>query len=494
MRLSLDVVVRATGGTLVSSETGPADIAAGEPAQTLVLTGAATDNRTARPGDLFICIPGERADGHDFAAAAVQAGASAVLAQRDPFAGKGSVPVILVDDTVKALGRLAHAWRTSFRDAAEKPVVIGVTGTAGKTTVKELLAQVLGRRGRTAKNHLNLNNQIGLPMSMLAADGSEAFWVMEAGISLPGDMDELASILEPDIALILNVGAGHTEGLGDRGVAHYKARLLKYLAAGGTAVVSADYPDLVREARAVRQDLVFFSTTGRQVDYRSAYVVPAGESKGLFRLWLDGESVDAEAPFRGVFGAENVIAVAAVAHRLGLSPAEIAQGMAQAQLPCQRFACERFGSWIAIDDSYNANPLSMLRTLDAAADIAVSLESESSQSAPFICVLGEMRELGAAAGDEHEKLGRRLAELKTRAIFWKGGQFEQVAAGLKAGGYSGSLARVESEEDFLTGLAGLAAEGLKGGVMLFKGSRSNRLEVLFNVFKARAERAGGKRP
>ena len=171
-----------------------------------------------------------------------------------------------------------------------------------------------------------------------------------AGISHPNDMDELGAILEPDLALILNVGPGHAAGLGDRGTAHYKSKLLAHLAPGGTAIISADYPDLAREARAVRQELVFFSTSGRQVDYRAAYVVPAGEDKGLFRLWLDGVSIDVEAPFRGAFGAENVIAVAAVAHRLGLGAEEIAAGFAGAALPKQRFACSRAGDWLVIDD------------------------------------------------------------------------------------------------------------------------------------------------
>ncbi|WP_300848002.1 Mur ligase family protein, partial [uncultured Bilophila sp.] len=196
-----------------------------------------------------------------------------------------------------------------------------------------------------------------------------------------GDMDELGAILEPDVALILNVGPGHAAGLGDRGTAYYKARLLSYLAPGGMAVVSADYPELVREARAVHPELVFFSAAGRQVDYRASYVTPAGEDKGLFRLWLDGVSLDVEAPFRGAFGAENVIAVAAVAHRLGLTPDEIAAGFAGALLPKQRFACSQVGRWLVIDDSYNANPLSFARMLEAAAEMAGDRPDR-----PFVCV------------------------------------------------------------------------------------------------------------
>lgn len=499
MRLSLGDIVRATGGTVVSGVAAFGD--------RLVLNVSA-DSRSVPPEALFACLPGDTVDGHDFAGKAVEAGAVAVLAQSDPFADApqgAPVPVILVADTVKALGQLAHFWRKKLT----KTRVVGITGTAGKTTVKEVLAQILAHKGLTAKNPLNLNNQIGLPLSMLAATGDEDFWVMEAGISQPEDMDELGTILEPDIGLILNVGPGHVAGLGDRGIAHYKARLLAHLAPGGFGLISADYPDLVREARTVRQDLVFFSTTGRQVEYRSAYVVPAGEGTGLFRLWLDGIPVDVELPFRGSFGAENVVAAAAAAHRLGLSASEIANGLRGVVLPKQRFACSRAGEWLVIDDSYNANPLSFARMLEAAREISGEHPGE-----PLVCVLGEMGELGSSARAEHEQLGRLLAEARPRAIFWKGAYFEDVVEGLRYARYDGVVHAITSPETLLQGLAasslflpgatagqseqagaqaGETPTGkgrLKtGGVMLFKGSRVNRLELFVNAFIASAGEA-----
>ncbi len=433
MRLSFEEIVRAVDGSAVAGA-----------APCGIVEGVGTDSRAVKPGSLFVCIPGETFDGHDFAVKAIEAGAAALLVSRNPFDAVPPVPLILVEDTVKALGKLAHCWRERLGETR----VIGLTGTAGKTTVKELLAQVLSRRGPTAKTHMNLNNQIGLPLSMLAATGEEAFWVMEAGISHPNDMDELGAILEPDLALILNVGPGHAAGLGDRGTAHYKSKLLAHLAPGGTAIISADYPDLAREARAVRQELVFFSTSGRQVDYRAAYVVPAGEDKGLFRLWLDGVSIDVEAPFRGAFGAENVIAVAAVAHRLGLGAEEIAAGFAGAALPKQRFACSRAGDHA---------------------------------DRPLVCVLGEMGELGSLSEDEHRNLGRLVADIKPRLVCWKGGHLEEFEDGLHAGRYGGAFCPVTSAEDMFKGLAACDL-GSGGGVILFKGSRSNKLETLVSAF------------
>ncbi|MGD9574073.1 UDP-N-acetylmuramoyl-tripeptide--D-alanyl-D-alanine ligase [uncultured Desulfovibrio sp.] len=453
----------------------------------IALTATVTDSREAAPGALFVCIPGSRVDGHDFVPAAVELGASAVLASRAlPGAG---VPVLVVEDTIKALGSIAAMWRdkTTAR-------VVGVTGTAGKTTLKEVLAQVLSVRGKTAKNALNNNNQIGMPRAMLATDGDEDFWVMEAGISHEGDMEELSSVMRPDIGLILNVGAGHTEGLGSKGVAWHKSRLLTNLAPKGIGLVCADYPELVREARATGAELHFFSATGRAVDYRASYAGPApaqvdgrddavtgidapDDRRGLYHLWLDGSRCDVTAPFRGEYGAENVIAVAAAAHLLGLSNAEIAQGLAQSELPVQRFNQTRVGKWLLIDDTYNANPLSMRRMLDAAAERAAGRL--------FVPVLGEMLELGPQAAAEHEALGKHLAELKPSAVFWKGGHGENIRAGLTCGGYTGPWFEVYDAAAFAAAWAELThtafAENKTGGVALFKGSRGNRLECLLQT-------------
>lgn len=462
MRMNLSFIQETTSAVSIA---GNAATSLGHAAN-IEASSVVIDSREAVPGCLFVCIPGEHVDGHLFAGQAVAAGAVAVLAQHDPFAGNGPVPVLVVDDTVRALGLLARAAR-----AKTTATVVGITGTAGKTTVKEVLAQILEQNGETARNKLNMNNQIGLPLSMLNASDTARYWVMEAGISNPGDMDELGDMLRPNLALVLNAGPGHMQGLGDRGVAHYKARFLKYVAPEGMAFVSADYPELVREGRAVRQDLFFFSTTGRQVDYRAAYVFPAGEGKGLYRLWLDGDSIDVEAPFQGRFGAENVIAVAAMAHKLGITTELIATGLARAELPKQRFACSREGDWLIIDDSYNSNPLSTSRMLEAAREMA--------GEDPLVCVLGEMLELGSVADEEHEKLGRLVAEMKAKALFWKGAHVQDVTFGLERERFSGLFCTVTTCADIVEGLR---ACNVSRGVILFKGSRANHLETFVTAF------------
>lgn len=442
------------------------------------LCGAASDNRKVLPGQLFAAIPGENVDGHDFAASAVQAGAAAVLAQRDPFSGQPLAPVLLVDDSVKALGRIGNAWRNAFAGR-----VAGITGTAGKTTTKELLAHILSQKGKTARNLLNLNTQVGMPISMMAADGDEAFWVMEAGISHPDDMDELGPVMEPDLAIVLNVGAGHTQGLGQKGTAHYKARLLRYIKKDGVALVSADYDDLVRETRSVCPGATFFSVTGRPVPYRASYLGIDENGRGNYRLWLDGASLDVNCALSGSYAAENIIAAAAAAHIFGLSREEIAEGVRTAPLPAQRFNRRDLPGWILIDDTYNANPLSSGRMIEAAAELA--------HDRVFACVMGEMLELGDVAESEHRELGRTLAASGCHAVFWAGGHAAEVEEGLRSANFSGFFAAMEKPEDFAAALDRWDASRKPGrpGLVLFKGSRGNRLERYVNLFAERSSHA-----
>ncbi|CAK7073763.1 MAG: UDP-N-acetylmuramoyl-tripeptide--D-alanyl-D-alanine ligase [Desulfovibrio sp.] len=452
-------------------------------------SGAAIDSRAVTEGDLFFCLPGEKADGHDFAAAAVKKGALAVIGTRNPFAGTDApVPVILVEDAVKALGAVAAAHRKTTN-----AVVVGVTGTSGKTSVKETLFAVLSEHGDTAKNPMNLNNQIGLPLSMCNAPEDAAYWVMEAGISQPHDMDELGSILQPDVALILNAGAGHVQELGDKGVAYYKARLAAHLAhhaygPEGFTVASADYPDLVREVSAHGKKTLWFSAEDASSPYFAEYLGPVVEgsasestgphgsescSMGNFSLHLNGAGITVTAPFQGGYGAENVAAVGAVAHALGLAEKEITAGFAKAKLPNQRFAITHAGPYLVIDDSYNANPLSMRRMLDAAAERA------RSEGADLVLVLGEMGELGPESPAFHRELGKYAASLSPKAVYWKGGQVEEVAGGLREAGYTGAFAPVLDAADFA---ATFAVSDVKWAVVLFKGSRSNKLEELVTAF------------
>ncbi|MGE4296394.1 MAG: UDP-N-acetylmuramoyl-tripeptide--D-alanyl-D-alanine ligase [Desulfovibrionaceae bacterium] len=427
---------------------------------------ASIDSRKVTPGDLFFCIRGERVDGHDFAVEAERNGAVGMVAERRPEGIRPEMPVILVENAVAALGKLARSAREHTQAR-----VVGVTGSAGKTTVKEMLATVLSVAGATARNFLNLNNQIGLPLSMLEATGEERFWVMECGISQAHDMDELGAILRPDLGLVLNVGAAHLQGLGDvRGVAAHKARLLSHVRMpGGLGLACVDYPELAEEAAKAMPGCIGFSARGGKARFTGAYVGPEGALSGRFTISLDGASMDVVLPWRGEFAAENVVAVSAAAHLLGLDMARIHDGLARCVPAQQRFTCQEAGRILVIDDSYNANPLSMARSLDA----AVALAKNGVCARPLVLVLGEMKELGDDAARAHRELGLAMAKAAPHAVFWRGGAMRDVVVGLEEGGYAGPMKSLEGVDMFMAQWREL---GFDDAVVLVKGSRSNRME------------------
>jgi len=421
-----------------------------------VINAVRTDSRAVEPGDLFFCIEGWNFDGHEFAPQAEAKGAVAVVASR-PLDGL-SVPVIVVRDTIRALGRLASCWRDLCGAR-----LVAVTGTAGKTTVKEMLAAVLARKYAVARNYRNLNNQIGLPLSMLKASDAQPIWVMELGISVKGDMEELAVIASPDVAVITNAGPGHLEGLGDEaGVARAKSSLLKYLRQGGVAVVSRDYPELWEAAAALVPEPAGFSTRDESAPFYATALGADDDGRGRFRLRTPDGDGEFTAPFCGEHYAENVACVAAAASALGLSRADVVEGVQTLEPDCQRFCCRKSGHALVIDDTYNANPLSMGRSIRTAATMT--------KGRPLVLVLGDMRELGGQARERHEALGRLIREVAPLAVFYKGTHFEDVGRGLD---HAAPLARIEEPESFLVQWRTLGAEN---AVVLVKGSRSLKME------------------
>jgi UDP-N-acetylmuramoyl-tripeptide--D-alanyl-D-alanine ligase len=423
-----------------------------------VINAVRTDSRAVEPGDLFFCIEGGNFDGHEFAHQAEARGAVAVVASR-PLDGL-TVPVIVVRDTVRALGRLASCWRDLCGAR-----LVAVTGTAGKTTVKEMLAAVVARKHSVAKNYRNLNNQIGLPLSMLKADGGQAVWVMELGISVKGDMEDLAAVASPDVAVITNVGPGHLEGLGDvAGVARAKTSLLKYMRQGGVAVVSRDYPELWEAARELTGSPMDFSVLDESATCHATFLGVDDQGRGRFRLRTPDGDGEFTAPFCGDHYAENVACVAAAARALGLTRDDVVAGVQTVEPDCQRFCRRPSGDALVIDDTYNANPLSMARSIRTAAAMA--------GDRPLVLVLGDMRELGAEAQARHEELGRLIGEISPRAVFYKGAHLDDVRRGL---GGSTPMTPVEDPEGFM---AAWRALGLDNAVVLVKGSRSLRMETL----------------
>jgi UDP-N-acetylmuramoyl-tripeptide--D-alanyl-D-alanine ligase len=427
------------------------------------VTGVTMDSRRVRPGDLFVAVPGARVDGHDFAKDAVAAGAVAVLASRPlPV----SVPVLVVPDTVRALGALARAWRDATRAR-----VVAVTGSAGKTTVKETLALVLSGQGKVGKNPGNFNNQLGLPLSMLALDGDEDFWVLEVGISQPQDMDELGAILAPDMALITNAGLAHAEALGGvDGVARHKARILAWLRPGGAGVWNMGCPELHAACvQAGCPSVTFAGSADVDADVRvlARHKTPAGFA---FTVACAGDSVQLQAT-AACAHAENVAAVVAAAWYLGVPMTAVETGLLAVSPQAGRFVCRERGAWVLIDDTYNANPLSMTTAFAEARQMA--------GSRPLVAVLGEMRELGAHAPAAHRRLGELARAAQCPLVVYRGAHADAVAEGLGPGA---ALCVTDTPKEAWEAFAAL---GLSNAVLLFKGSRGSRMEEFLAYFEER---------
>lgn len=452
MRLSLGEIAACLG-----AETGCPQIQA---------SGAAIDSRKVKPGDLFFCLPGVRVDGHDYACMAAEKGAACVIATR-PLANL-PIPVIQVEDAGIALGKVAKFWRKHMAGR-----VICLTGTAGKTTLKDTLAPILARDGKCTATAGNFNNQIGLPLTILNTDGEEKYCLLEAGISHAGDMEYLGEICEPDLALILNVGEGHTDGLGDNGVAWHKTRLLNFLAPAGRALINADYPELAAEAKKTGAILRWFGNISSEVDYGPCiesgpgFTIRQAGAQERFTLASDAQVLP-----------ETLLAAVSVALELGISCEKIQAGLAQMHSPEHRFQLTQISGHIIIDDSYNANPLSMRISLARASQKA------KAENLPLIAVLGEMGELGAGAQNAHVELGKLLEEIRPAAVFWKGQWSEQIAAG-----YSGLLYQLGSPDSFPQLLT--EAKLPEQAIVIFKGSRVNRLEQYLEAMLA--DCANGRR-
>ncbi|MBD5607991.1 MAG: UDP-N-acetylmuramoylalanyl-D-glutamyl-2, 6-diaminopimelate--D-alanyl-D-alanine ligase, partial [Desulfovibrio sp.] len=371
------------------------------------------------------------------------------------------VPVFIAEDTVEALGALASRARQKTRAK-----VICLTGTAGKTTLKDALASIFSVSFFVMATYKNRNNQIGLPLAIMNAKGDEDVWILEAGISHEGDMDYLGKIASPDFALLLNAGAGHIEGLGKRGVAANKARLLRWLGKDGVSLVNGDYPDLLREAREYDPNLKIFSLCDASEDFRVDFADSrSAPLEGVYVIKLKDETCLVKTPYTGEWGAEISIASGATARLCGVSIDDIQKGLAKANTAEHRFRRLVIGSWIIIDDTYNANPLSMRRMIASAKDLAVEAGK------PLVLILGEMGELGDKAEEAHRELGREIRKASPVAVFWKGDFADSVKSGIGESDIKFNIA--DDPRAFMEQWQEL---GLEKGAALIKGSRSNRME------------------
>ena len=457
--LRIEDVATATGGRLVA------------PPSRRDLTGVSIDSRTVRSGEVFFAIAGPRFDGHDFLAQAAAAGAAAAVVHRDAAAPPG-LGIVRVADTAKALSDLARHVRAT----AEVPVV-AVTGSAGKTTTKEMTAALLATRGPVLKTEGNLNNQYGLPLTLLRLAPEHTGAVLELGMSAAGELRALTALARPDVAVITMVAPVHLEFFDSvESIAAAKAEILEGLGPRGAAVLNGDDP-LVRQigegriGRPHRGRVVWF---GRDRRYDVSAENWRGTVHGMrFDLRVGGRSVDVALPLPGLHFLSNFLAAAAAAHLLGVSPEAIARAATEMKPARHRGQVLALAERITLlDDCYNSNP--------AAVEAAVTALGMSAPGRR-VAFLGDMLELGPTGPELHRRTGERIAA----------GLQALVAAGPLAAHFVEGARRAGMKDEDLavfpdSAAAAAAAPGLvrPGDAVLVKGSRGARMEAVVDALLA----------
>jgi UDP-N-acetylmuramoyl-tripeptide--D-alanyl-D-alanine ligase len=405
IRLTLAEVARAVGGRLADAGDGSA----------AVLAPAFVDTRRPEVGGLFVAVPGEHVDGHDFTYAAVEGGAVGVLGSRAT-----GVPTVVVDDPVVALGVLARHVLDRLA-----PRVLALTGSQGKTGTKDYLAQLLAPAGPTVATDGNRNNEIGVPLTVLRALPETRFLAVEMGARGVGHVAELCAIAPPDVAAVLNVGTAHIGEFGSReAIARAKGEIVEALPADGTAVLNADDPLVAAMADRTGAGVVTFGVDG-DVRWRALELDDLGRPS--FELGHDGAWTPVRLLESGAHQVPNAAAAAAMAAAAGLGWAEIvdALGRARSLSPWRMAVHERPDGLVVVNDAYNANPASMAAALDALAAIGAQGGRRT------VAVLGEMLELGESSTADHAEVGEHAAALGIDVLVTVGAAAEDIAAGAR---------------------------------------------------------------
>lgn len=460
-----------TLGDILEALTGKRPAAA----EALALTEAAVDSRQVIPGGMFFALPGERTDGHDFVEDAFNRGALLAFVQREistsrPIFDITSVPtesplpeppfIIRVPDTLRALQDIARFWRRKF-----SPRVIGITGSVGKSTTKEVVAEVLSQRYRTLKNPGNLNNEIGLPLTLLRLGAGYDCAVLEMGFYVPGEIAFLCDLALPQIGIITNIGTVHAERAGSQeAIARGKSELVQALppAPEGIAILNYDDP-WVRWMADKTQARIFYYGLDPKADLWADNIESQG-LKGLrFRLHFGHEVLHLRVPMLGRHAVQTALRAAAAGLVCGLSWQEIIQGLQQARNQLRLVAVRLPNGALVLDDSYNAAPESML----AALNLLNEIEGRK------IAVLGDMLELGPYEAEGHRLVGIRAAEVADHLITL-GQRAHMIAeAALHAGLPSTRVVHVENISQAVEVLRQILREG---DVVLVKGSHGLRMD------------------
>ena len=421
-----------------------------------------TDSRKVAAGSLFVPLRGASFDGHDFLEQAVAAGAGGLLVDRATGWLPEDIPVVVVEDTLGALQDLA-AYN---REMCNIPVV-GITGSSGKTTTKDLLAGILSTRWRTVKTPENYNNEIGLPLTLLELDEQSEIGVAEMGMRGLGQIQLLCRIAKPTVAMITNIGEAHMELLGSvDNIARAKGEILDQIPESGFALLHGASAYIRREAKRCRGRVIYFGfgedCEARAVDLSltprgSTFTVVYGGCREEYSLALPGEH-----------NVLNALAASVVCRELGFSPQEIARGLGQVAISAKRLDIQEVNGISIIDDTYNANPASVKGALQVLQQVA--------QDRRTIAVLGDMQELGDRTREGHLEVGGEAARLGINLLVAVGDKARHIAQGAGESGMADArISHCANNEE----ASALLKDMLRpGDVVLVKGSRSMGMEAI----------------
>lgn len=449
VKLTAKDVTQATGGCVVNGDVN------------VEFSGVTTDSRNVKGGELFVCLAGERFDGHDFVEDAALKGARGVLVSRKVSLKIPDVTVITVEDTLKALGDLAHFVRRGFTGQ-----VVAVTGSSGKTTTKEMIASMFSQLGPTLKTEKNFNNLIGLPLTLLRLENEHIAVVLEMGTNSPGEIRRLTEIALPTVGVVTNIGPAHLEGLSSLdGVFKEKVDLYRYMPEGGTVVLNIDDGFLKTYDCGSNHRLVTFSL-GSDADV-SAYDVALDEEGIRFTLSIQGVSERIFLRLVGRHHLRNALAAAAAACAADVPLDCIRKGLESVRPVSGRMNVIKLlnGAYV-LDDTYNANPLSVRE--------AIFTLGELRKGGRLIVVLGDMLELGKDASYWHREMGFLVAEAGVDELFLKGEFAGDLAAGALTRGFDIKRIHVMEDNSELAERCALLLSG--GDWVLVKGSRRMKME------------------
>ncbi len=464
VRLSVSDVRTALG---VEASGGAGDV---------VFTGVSTDSRTAAGRELFVALAGDQFDGHDFIPAALANGVSGIVVSAGrAISASARVFVFAVPDTLFALGELAryHRGRLSAR-------VVGITGSNGKTTTKEITASIAGTTTKIAYTKGNLNNLVGLPMTLLSTPDDTEALILEMGMNVPGEIGRLAEIARPDIGVVTNVGPVHLAGVGSiDGVIAEKGALLASLGKDGVAIFEADtdYSDRLRKMTRAR--IITFGLDGRS-DVRAEKIEDLGQAGTRARFVLPSGSFTALLPIPGLHNLSNALAAAAAGIALDIPADRIAEGIeAVRPLGMRMEISKASGGWVILNDSYNANPVSMRAALEFLAQQREAIEGRA------VAVLGDMLELGAFTRSGHEEVGAAAAGIRVGLLFVIGDFAGDARRGAIAAGMDEGAIVAYPREAHDTLINDLLDVVGPDDVILVKGSRAMRMERIAQALNKR---------